>query len=80
MSWSFTVESVTEDHLEMVVGAYHAGDREARMACEVLVTPCQIILAGEITFNAKGVELSPVRDVHADISYETGGRYLIKSA
>lgn len=61
MSYYFTSESVTAGHPDKVcdqisdaiLDAYLAQDPLARVACECLVTTGTLILAGEITSQAK---------------------------
>ncbi len=78
--WAFTSESVTEGHpdkvadqiSDAVVDAMLKLAREARVACETLVTTQKVILAGEIRSDAllSGAEYDRlVREVVADIGY-----------
>ena len=60
MSYYFTSESVSEGHPDKVadqisdaiLDEYLAQDSNSRVACEVLVTTGQVIIAGEIKSNA----------------------------
>jgi len=75
--YTFTSESVTEGHpdkvadqiADAVLDAHLAHDRMARVACEVMVTPVKIILAGEITSHARVNYEQIVRGVLCDIGY-----------
>lgn len=78
--WTFTSESVTEGHpdkvadqiSDAVVDAMLALDRDARVACETLVTTQKVILAGEINSEpllTKEEYDRLVREVVADIGY-----------
>ena len=75
----FTSESVTEGHpdklcdyiADSVLDAYLEKDRLSRVACEVLVGKNEIIVAGEITSNAKDINIEKiVRDVIKEIGYD----------
>jgi len=61
MDYLFTSESVSEGHPDKVadqisdaiLDAYLAKDPNSKVACETLVTSCQVIVAGEVKSNAK---------------------------
>jgi S-adenosylmethionine synthetase len=74
----FTSESVSEGHpdkmadqiSDAVLDAIIDQDPHARVACETLTKTGMVILAGEITTQAKGIEYEKiVRDVVCDIGY-----------
>ncbi|MBI5040830.1 MAG: methionine adenosyltransferase [Gammaproteobacteria bacterium] len=74
----FTSESVSEGHpdkmadqiSDAVLDAIIDQDPHARVACETLTKTGMVILAGEITTQAKGIEYEKiVRDVVNDIGY-----------
>ena len=75
--YTFTSESVTEGHpdkvadqiADAVLDAHLTHDPAARVACEVMVTPGRIILAGEITSHARVNYEQIVRGVLCDIGY-----------
>ena len=56
MSYFFTSESVSEGHPDKIADQisdalldnFLAFDPESKVACETLVTTCQVILAGEV--------------------------------
>ena len=62
MSYYFTSESVSEGHPDKVadqisdaiLDEYLAQDPNSRVACEVLVTTGQVIIAGEVKSNEIG--------------------------
>ena len=64
MSYYFTSESVSEGHPDKVadqisdaiLDEYLAQDPNSRVACEVLVTTGQVIIAGEVKSNALVLE------------------------
>ena len=75
----FTSESVTEGHpdklcdyiADSILDAYLEKDRLSRVACEVLAGKNEIIVAGEITSNAKDINIEKiVRDVIRKIGYD----------
>ena len=75
----FTSESVTEGHpdklcdyiADSILDAYLEKDRLSRVACEVLASKNEIIVAGEITSNAKDINIEKiVRDVIKEIGYD----------
>ncbi len=77
-NYLFTSESVSEGHpdkmadqiSDAVLDAIIAQDPHARVACETLIKTGMVILAGEITTQAKGIEYENiVRDVVNDIGY-----------
>ncbi len=74
----FTSESVSEGHpdkmadqiSDAILDAIIAQDPHARVACETLTKTGMVVLAGEITTQAKGIEYEKiVRDVVNDIGY-----------
>ena len=74
----FTSESVSEGHpdkmadqiSDAILDAIIDQDPHARVACETLTKTGMVILAGEITTQAKGIEYEKlVRDVVNDIGY-----------
>ncbi len=77
-NYLFTSESVSEGHpdkmadqiSDAVLDAIIAQDPHARVACETLTKTGMVVLAGEITTQAKGIEYEKiVRDVVNDIGY-----------
>ena len=77
-NYLFTSESVSEGHpdkmadqiSDAVLDAIIDQDPHARVACETLTKTGMVILAGEITTQAKGIEYEKiVRDVVNDIGY-----------
>ena len=60
MSYYFTSESVSEGHpdkiadqiSDAIIDAYLAQDPSSKVACEVLVTTGQVIIAGEVKSKA----------------------------
>lgn len=74
----FTSESVSEGHPDKVcdqisdaiLDAHLAQDPESRVACEVLVKSSIMVIAGEITSNAKVSYADVARDVVLDIGYD----------
>src|SRR5438105_8645949 len=74
----FTSESVSEGHpdkvcdyiADSILDAHLAQDPRARVACEVLVKDGHVVLAGEITSNATGVDYEAiVRRAIEEIGY-----------
>ena len=74
----FTSESVSEGHpdkmadqiSDAILDAIIDQDPHARVACETLTKTGMVVLAGEITTQAKGIEYEKiVRDVVCDIGY-----------
>jgi S-adenosylmethionine synthetase len=74
----FTSESVSEGHpdkvcdyiADSILDAHLAEDPNARVACEVLVKDGHVVLAGEITSNATGIDYEAiVRGAIAEIGY-----------
>jgi S-adenosylmethionine synthetase len=77
-NYLFTSESVSEGHpdkmadqiSDAILDAIIAQDPHARVACETLTKTGMVVLAGEITTQAKGIEYEKiVRDVVNDIGY-----------
>ena len=76
----FTSESVSEGHpdkladqiSDAVLDAILAQDPKARVACETLVKPGMVILAGEITTDAWVDTEALVRKVVCEIGYDNG--------
>ena len=74
----FTSESVTEGHPDKVadgisdaiVDAHIAGDKASRVACETLVTTGMVVIAGEITSDAKVNYADIAREKIRKIGYE----------
>ncbi len=89
---AFTSESVSEGHPDKVadqisdtiLDAYLAQDKDAKVACECLITTGQCIIAGEITANAQVDAVAIARNVIKEIGYThaewgfdyAGARYL----
>ena len=77
----FTSESVSEGHpdkvcdliADSILDAHIAGDRRARVACEVLCKGGDVVLAGEISSSAKVDAVAVVRDVIRRIGYTDPG-------
>ena len=74
----FTSESVTMGHpdkvadqiSDAVLDALIAKDSRSRVACETLVTTGQVVLAGEITSKAIGIDYAQIaRDTIKEIGY-----------
>jgi len=80
MSYFFTSESVSEGHPDKVCDAISDGvldaiytqDRNARVACETLVTTGLVVVAGEITTTAYVDVQRVVRDTIKKIGYTKG--------
>ena len=76
-SYLFTSESVTEGHpdkiadqiSDAVLDAALAEDPTARVACETLVTTGLVVVAGEITTDARIDYTKVARDTIRDIGY-----------
>jgi S-adenosylmethionine synthetase len=77
-SYTFSSESVSEGHpdkvadyvADSILDAHLAQDPHAHVACEVLVKEGTLVLAGEITSDAKGVDAEQIaRDAVAEIGY-----------
>lgn len=74
----FTSESVSEGHpdkvcdqiADAILDAVLAEDEKSHVACEVLATENKIVLAGEITTDAKIKYEKIVKDVLKDIGYD----------
>jgi len=83
MSYYFTSESVSEGHPDKVadqisdaiLDEYLAQDPNSRVACEVLVTTGQVIIAGEVKSNAIVDVQKVAREVINRIGY-TKGEYM----
>lgn len=83
MSYYFTSESVSEGHPDKVadqisdaiLDEYLAQDPNSRVACEVLVTTGQVIIAGEVKSNAIVDVQRVAREVINRIGY-TRGEYM----
>jgi len=77
MSYLFTSESVSEGHpdkiadqiSDAIVDAIFQQDRNARIACETLVTTGQVVIAGEITTTAVVNYQDVARETIAKIGY-----------
>lgn len=77
MSYLFTSESVSEGHpdkiadqiSDAIVDAIFQQDRNARVACETLVTTGQVVIAGEITTTAVVNYQDVARETIAKIGY-----------
>ena len=74
----FTSESVTEGHpdklcdyiSDSVLDAYLEKDKNARVACETVASKGEIIVTGEITSTAEGVDIEKiVRDTIEEVGY-----------
>ena len=80
-TYLFTSESVTEGHPDKVadlisdaiVDAYLEQDPYSRVACETLVAPNRVVLAGEITSTAEVNRDQVARDVVREIGYDRPG-------
>jgi S-adenosylmethionine synthetase len=76
-SYTFSSESVSEGHpdkvsdyvADSILDAHLTQDPHAHVACEVLVKEGTLVLAGEITSNAKVDAVQIARDVVAEIGY-----------
>jgi S-adenosylmethionine synthetase len=83
MSYYFTSESVSEGHpdkiadqiSDAVIDAYLAQDPASKVACEVLVTTGQVIIAGEVKSKANVDVQKIAREVINKIGY-TKGEYM----
>jgi S-adenosylmethionine synthetase len=83
MSYYFTSESVSEGHpdkiadqiSDAILDEYLAQDPNSRVACEVLVTTGQVIIAGEVKSNAIVDVQRVAREVINRIGY-TKGEYM----
>jgi S-adenosylmethionine synthetase len=83
MSYYFTSESVSEGHpdkiadqiSDAILDEYLAQDPDSRVACEVLVTTGQVIIAGEVKSNAIVDVQRVAREVINRIGY-TKGEYM----
>jgi S-adenosylmethionine synthetase len=79
--YTFTSESVSEGHpdkvadyvADSILDAYLAQDPHSKVACEVLVKENRLILAGEITGNARVDHARVARDTVAEIGYTEAG-------
>jgi len=77
MSYLFTSESVSEGHPDKVsdqisdaiLDAFLAQDKDAKVACETLVTTGQVVVAGEVKSNAFVDIQKTVRGVMETIGY-----------
>src|SRR5262245_35449 len=77
----FTSESVSEGHpdklcdqvSDAILDAHLAGDSDSRVACESLAKTGLVVVAGEITSNAKVNYADVVREVVRDIGYTDSG-------
>ena len=77
MSYLFTSESVSEGHPDKVadqisdalLDAFLAQDKNAKVACETLVTTGQVVVAGEVKSNAYVDIQDTVRDIIEKIGY-----------
>ena len=75
---TFTSESVSEGHpdkmsdqiSDAILDAFLEGDSESRVACETLVKTDLVVIAGEITSNAKPNLEEVVRKVINEIGYD----------
>src|SRR6476646_8049844 len=73
----FTSESVSEGHpdklcdqvSDAILDAHLAGDPNSRVACESLAKTGMVVVAGEITSNAKVSYVDVVREVVREIGY-----------
>jgi S-adenosylmethionine synthetase len=77
-SYTFSSESVSEGHpdkvadyvADSILDAHLSQDPNAHVACEVLVKEGTLVLAGEITSDAKGVDAAEIaRNAVAEIGY-----------
>ena len=83
MSYYFTSESVSEGHpdkiadqiSDAIIDAYLAQDPSSKVACEVLVTTGQVIVAGEVKSKANVDAQKIAREVINKIGY-TKGEYM----
>jgi len=83
MSYYFTSESVSEGHpdkiadqiSDAIIDAYLAQDPSSKVACEVLVTTGQVIIAGEVKSKANVDAQKIAREVINKIGY-TKGEYM----
>jgi S-adenosylmethionine synthetase len=81
-SYLFTSESVTEGHpdkiadqiSDSVLDAIIAEDPRARVACETLITTGMIVLAGEITTNARVDYADVAREAVKRIGYDDSSK------
>jgi len=81
-SYTFTSESVTEGHpdkmadqiSDSVLDAIFTEDPNARVACETLVTTGLVVVAGEISTNAKVDYAQIARDTVNAIGYDDGAK------
>ena len=77
----FTSESVSEGHpdklcdqvSDAILDAHLAGDPNSRVACESLAKTGMVVVAGEITSNAKVSYVDIVREVVREIGYTDSG-------
>jgi S-adenosylmethionine synthetase len=77
VTYTFTSESVSEGHpdkvcdaiADAILDAYLAQDPSSRVACEVLVKECNVVLAGEITSSAQVDHEAVVRETIREIGY-----------
>ena len=83
MSYYFTSESVSEGHpdkiadqiSDAIIDAYLAQDPASKVACEILVTTGQVIIAGEVKSKANVDAQRIAREVINKIGY-TKGEYM----
>ncbi len=86
MSYLFTSESVSEGHPDKVadqisdslIDNFLAFDKNAKVACETLVTTGQVVVAGEVKTKAYLDIQSIVRAVIANIGY-TKSEYMFEA-
>ena len=86
MAYLFTSESVSEGHPDKVadqisdalIDNFLAFDPESKVACETLVTPGQVILAGEVKSNTYLDVQTIARDVIKKIGY-TKSEYMFEA-
>ena len=80
MDYFFTSESVSEGHpdkiadqiSDAVLDAYLKEDERARVACEVLITKKELVIAGEVDSKVRDLDVEKVaRDVLQDIGYDS---------